>query len=516
MKVISPLFDWLQERGAGVLLHPTALPGNTGIGTLGKGARDFIDLLHEAGMGFWQMCPLGPTGYGDSPYQSFSAFAGNPYLIDLGLLADAHYLHHSELEPLRSLPEQHVDFGAQWEKRWPILRRAADRFLDLIGGALPATHETEIAHSVSFRHFCKAHESWLEPYALFSALKVHYAGKPWTDWPKAYRSYKTAKLLKHEPDTLAEVARQRVLQYWFAQQWEALRAYAREHAVNIIGDIPIFVSMDSADVWAEPELYELSASGKPLAVAGVPPDYFSPLGQYWGNPLYRWDAHAKDNFDWWRQRLAHAFALYDLVRIDHFRGFDTYWRIPAGEADARRGKWAKGPGLPFFKMIRDHFPDCRLIAEDLGLLNDGVRNLRAATGLPGMAILQFAFGDADSAYLPHNLHPNSVLYPGTHDNDTVRGWYQSAPPQARDHMRRYLGVSGENASWDMVRCGYASVSGLFIVALQDLLNLGTEARFNIPGKSAGNWQWRVTNEQLARLHTESVAYLRELKELYRR
>lgn len=516
MKVISPLFDWMQERGAGVLLHPTALPGNTGIGTFGQGAREFIDLLHEAGIGHWQICPLGPTGYGDSPYQSFSAFAGNPYLIDLGLLADSHYLHHSELEPLRNLPADRVDFGAQWEKRWPILRLAADRFLDLIGGGLPTTHESEKAHGASFRHFCKASAQWLEPYALYSALKLHHGGKPWTAWPKAHRSYEAAKLLKHEPDTVAEVARQRVFQYWFAQQWQALRAYADEHAVKIIGDIPIFVSMDSADVWANPELYELSANGKPQAVAGVPPDYFSPLGQYWGNPLYRWSAHAADDFQWWRQRLAHAFAQYDIVRIDHFRGFDTYWRIPAAEEDARKGKWAKGPGLPFFQMIRDHFPDCRLIAEDLGLLSQSVLDLREATGLPGMAILEFAFGDADSAYLPHNLHPNSVLYPGTHDNDTVLGWYEAATQEQRDHMRRYLGVSGENTPWDFIRCGYASVSRLFVVALQDLLSLGSEARFNVPGQSVGNWQWRVTSGQLKTLRHDSAAYLRELKELYRR
>lgn len=516
MKVLSPLFDWLQQRAAGVLLHPTALPGNTGIGTLGRGAQAFIDLLHEAGMTYWQMCPLGPTGYGDSPYQSFSAFAGNPYLIDLGLLVEAHYLHEHELQPLRGLGESEVDFGLQWERRWPILQTAADRFLSLVSGNALVTHETEKAHCASFHNYCKTNAEWLEPYVLYSALKRHNGNKSWFDWPREQRSYASASKQSHHPDVAAEVARQRVYQYWFAQQWQQLRAYAAEKAVQIVGDIPIFVSLDSADTWSHPELYELNAAGKPAAVAGVPPDYFSPLGQLWGNPLYRWDKHAEDNYAWWQQRLRHAFALYDVVRIDHFRGFDTYWRIPAKEKDARRGKWIKGPGLKFFEMIRKAFPHCRLIAEDLGLLSQSVRDLRAASGLPGMAILQFAFDDPDSTYLPHNLSQNSVLYPGTHDNNTSLGWYESAPAQTRDHMRRYLGVSGDNTPWDFIRCGYASVSRLFVVPLQDLLSLDATARFNTPGEPAGNWKWRVSHAQLERLREESTQYLRDLKDLYRR
>lgn len=514
MKVISPLFDWLRERSTGVLLHPTALPGDTGIGTLGKEAMAFIDLLHTCGMGYWQICPLGPTGYGDSPYQSFSAFAGNPYLIDLETLAEDCYLLESELQPLRGLAAAEVDFGYQWEQRWPILQTAADRFLSLLEGHSPLTHEHAKAHGASFANFCKANAEWLEPYALYSALKREHGGKSWFDWPRAQRSYATARALTHSAQVGVEVARQKVYQYWFAQQWQRLRSYAAEKSVQIIGDIPIFVSLDSADTWSRPELYELNANGKPSAVAGVPPDYFSPLGQLWGNPLYAWERHRQDGYGWWQQRLRHAFAMYDVVRIDHFRGFDTFWRIPAREKDARRGKWVKGPGLEFFQMISEKFPDCRLIAEDLGELSQSVRDLRAQTGLPGMAILQFAFDSADSAYLPHNLRRNSILYPGTHDNNTTVGWYESAPLHTRDQMRRYLGVNGEAVSWDMIRCGYASVSRLFVVALQDLLSLGEEARFNVPGQSAGNWKWRVTNQQLERLHSDSAHYLRELKDLY--
>lgn len=531
MKVLSPLFDWLQERAAGVLLHPTALPGDTGIGTLGSGARAFVDLLHDSGIRYWQICPLGPTGYGDSPYQSFSAFAGNPYLIDLHTLADEHMLNEQALAPLRALPQDTVDYHAQWELRWPILREAADHFLALIREEARDTHPSHAGQPAAFRQFCKKNASWLEPYALYSALKHHYNGLCWYQWPQALRSHAAARATlgssnarrapglptQEELECIHQEAdRQRVLQFWFARQWEQLRAYAAERTVQIIGDIPIFVSLDSADVWAHPDLYELNAAGKPTAVAGVPPDYFSPKGQLWGNPLYRWERHAADDYAWWRSRLSHAFSQYDIVRIDHFRGFDTYWRIPAKEQDARRGKWMKGPGLPFFQTIATHFPHCRLIAEDLGDLSQSVRDLRAATGLPGMAILQFAFGDADSTYLPHNLHHNCVLYPGTHDNDTSIGWYEAAPLHTRDHMRRYLGVDGSSTPWDFIRCGYASVCKLFVAPLQDFLSLGTEARFNVPGEPSGNWKWRVSNAQLNQLHQDSAAYLQQLKELYRR
>lgn len=504
-----PLFNWLRERSVGILLHPTSLPGDQGIGVLDQSVDVLLDFLKAAGIRYWQTCPLGPTGYGDSPYQCFSAFAGNPYLIDLADLVRIGLLTNEELAPLRQLPPDHVDYGGVYQTKWSILRKAFDRHQAL--KRIPAPYD-------GFAAFRKAERDWLEPYALFRALKDHFNGQPWWEWPETVRFHRQASgsaLAK----TLADAATAHAFyQYLFFTQWAGVRAKAAARGIGIIGDAPIFVARDSADVWSHPELFLLEPkTGRPRVVAGVPPDYFSADGQLWGNPLYDWKAHAADGYAWWIRRLQADFRLSDIVRIDHFRGFDTYWAIPADAPTARTGRWEQGPGLAFFARIRDALPDCRLIAEDLGELTPAVAALREATGLPGMAILQFAFGgDATNLYLPHNQRANCVVYPGTHDNDTALGWYASADERTRDHVRRYLRIDGREAGWDFVRSAYASVCRLAVLPLQDLLSLGSTARLNTPGLPQGNWQWRCAPEALATLQRDSAPYLRTLGELYGR
>lgn len=504
----GPLFAWLQERSAGILLHPTCLPGSQGIGTLDGACERFLDFLAGAGLRHWQICPLGPTGFGDSPYQCFSAFAGNPYLIDLEALVRAGLLDAADLRPLRALPEDRVDFGALYHLKWPLLHAAHARLRDGRG----------CEPYGSFAAFKRLHAEWLEPYALFRALKDHHQGRPWWEWPDGLRTHADAAGSKRARSLADTIDAHAFTQYLFLGQWAEVRAAAARRRISIIGDLPIFVARDSADVWADPARFELDPhSGQPLAVAGVPPDYFSAEGQLWGNPLYRWEHHAADGFAWWMRRLRAAFALHDIVRIDHFRAFDEYWRIPFPASTARKGSWEPGPGRRFFEQVRHTFPDARIIAEDLGELTPSVIRLREETGLPGMAILQFAFGGgADNSYLPHQLSRNSVLYPGTHDNDTTLGWYASAPEVARDHARRYLGVDGVEIGWDFVRAAYRSVSRLAILPLQDLLSLDSRARLNTPGRPEGNWQWRYRASQLAALGGETTDYLRRLGELYGR
>lgn len=504
------LFQWLEQRGAGVLLHPTSFPGKEGIGTLGEESHRFLDFLQAAGMHFWQICPLGPTGYGDSPYQCFSAFAGNPYLINLEEMMERGFLTEAELEPVRKLPQDKVDFGALWQAKWKLLARAHQRF---VAAGRPDWD------GESFEDFVAREKSWLEPYALFMAIKSQNGGNAWTEWPPEQRSYARAsqlaglaKLVDKDRDA------QRFYQYVFFSQWQALRIEAQRRGIQIIGDMPIFVSADSADVWANPELFDLDEkTGKPRHMAGVPPDYFSEDGQLWGNPLYIWQRHADTQYTWWLARLNAAFQLYDILRIDHFRGFDEYWEIPTPAVNARSGKWRPGPGMDFFRAIQVAFPGAKIIAEDLGLLSPSVLKLRDGAGLPGMAVLQFAFGGkADNSYLPHNTTNNCVIYAGTHDNDTTKGWYAAADEKTKDHVRRYLKVNGSDISWDLVRAAYAATPRLAIVTLQDLLNLGSEARFNRPGKPAGNWQWRYRPEQLETLFGSTAKYLKDLAGMYGR
>lgn len=503
-----PLFNWLNLRSAGLLLHPTSLPGSQGIGVLDESVDRLLRFLKDAGLRYWQVCPLGPTGYGDSPYQCFSAFAGNPYLIDLAALQRAGLLSDDVLLPLRKLPAAHVDFGELYAKKWPALFKAYANF---------SKTPRDLPYG-DFDAFCTEHAPWLEPYALFMALKDHFKGRPWWQWDRKVRFYRDARTSAVAGQVANTARAHRFLQYLFYGQWQEVRAKAAALGIEIIGDAPIFVSRDSADVWAHPELFQLDGqSGEPLAVAGVPPDYFSADGQLWGNPLYDWTRHAATGYAWWLDRLRANFALCDIVRIDHFRGFDTYWSIPADAPTAKSGTWAQGPGLEFFQAVKSALPDCRLIAEDLGELSPSVHELRHATGLPGMAILQFAFGgDSANTYLPHNLVANNVVYPGTHDNNTTLAWYAAAGEKARDHVRRYLRVDGREIHWDFVRAGYSAVSNLAVFPLQDLLGLGASARFNTPGVPAGNWQWRYSADQLEALHRGSANYLRELGGLYGR
>ncbi|HTQ30854.1 MAG TPA: 4-alpha-glucanotransferase [Opitutaceae bacterium] len=502
------LFNWLEERAAGVLLHPTCLPGDFGIGTLDQHAGQFLEFLAAAGFHYWQMCPLGPTGFGDSPYQCFSAFAGNPYLIDPVALVRAGLIPDSAPAPLLFLNSDRVDFGALWRLKWPILFQAYETF----------RRSRAAAPDGDFAAFQNRQTHWLPAYGLFSALKDHFSGRPWWEWPREVRTFAAAQ---NSPLAAALASRSEAhqfFQYLFFGQWAQLKTRAAALGIRLIGDAPIFVALDSADVWASPQLFQLDAAdGRPRAVAGVPPDYFSADGQLWGNPLYDWPVHAADGYAWWFARLQANFELYDVVRLDHFRGFDTYWSVPAGAATARAGAWKPGPGLDFFRAVAARFPGARIIAEDLGEPAASVTALLEATGLPGMTVLQFAFGDkADNPYLPHNHQANSVIYPGTHDNDTARGWYAATDEATRDHVRRYLRVSGNEIGWDLVRTAYASVCKLAVIPLQDLLSLGDEARFNTPGTAAGNWQWRYRASQLEKLKSESSAYLREIASLYGR
>ncbi len=503
------LFNWLQSRSTGVLMHPTSLPGDQGIGVLDSSVDAWLGFLHAAGIKYWQVCPLGPTGYGDSPYQCFSVFAGNPYLIDLQPLVEAGLLAADDLAPLKLLNPTATDFGGVYYYKFPLLHRAYEAF---------AAAKTKPALYGSIDDFRSAHAEWLESYALFQALKDHFKGLPWWDWPVEYRSFDSAKKQKLSAATVQRGFAHSFFQYLFFGQWAAVRAKARLLGIEIIGDAPIFVAADSADVWANPSLFQLDpATGRPTHVAGVPPDYFSADGQLWGNPLYDWDAHARDDYAWWLSRLRANFALCDVLRIDHFRAFDTYWSIPAGSPTAKTGHWRPGPGLAFFQKIHAALLEARMIAEDLGDLTPSVLALRDATGLPGMAILQFAYGgEANNAYLPHHHRANCIIYPGTHDNDTSLGWYATAPEKTRDHVRRYHRIDGREIAWDFIRASYASPCHLAVIPLQDLFSLGSAARFNTPGQPAGNWQWRTTAAQLARLQNDSAAYLHELGDLYGR
>jgi 4-alpha-glucanotransferase len=505
---VRPLSDWLKHRGAGVLLHPTCLPGDQGCGVFDAHAERFLAFLASASVKYWQICPLGPTGYGDSPYQCFSAFAGNPYLIDLVPLVEAGLLADTDLAPLRALPIDRVDYGALHRIKLPLLRQAHAAF---------AAKSVTLPYG-DYAEFRRTHAAWLDDYALFRALKDHHDGASWTEWPAELRDSARARRSPLAAELAGDAEAHAFAQYLFFGQWSRLRAAARGHGIGIIGDLPIFVALDSSDAWANPDLFELDPqTRRPVAVAGVPPDYFSADGQLWGNPLYRWDAHRAEDYRWWIERMRAAFALYDVVRIDHFRGFDTYWRIPLPAENARAGEWLPGPGPGLFRAIEGALPGARIIAEDLGDLTPSVHALREACGYPGMLVLQFAFGgDAANAYLPHHATPNSVIYPGTHDNDTTLGWYQGASEHERDFVRRYLRVSGAEIPWDFIRAAYACASRLAIIPLQDILSLGRDARFNSPGKPEGNWQWRFTDAQLAPHRTGTAAYLRELAQLYAR
>ncbi len=469
------------ERSSGILLPVFSLPSEGGIGTLGRAAYDFVDFLAAAGQRYWQMLPLGPTGYGDSPYQSFSAYAGNPYFVDPTLLVEEGLLTKEEMDAHapKGAPGS-VDYAAIYERRFDLLRAAYARGRERDAAALA--------------RFSDENAAWLPDYALFMALKRHFHMRPWTEWEDEDIRERRPEALEKYKELLAEdIGFFSYVQYLFFRQWDALRAYARGLGIRIMGDMPIYVALDSADVWTRPELFQLGAGLKPVAVAGVPPDYFSSTGQLWGNPLYRWDEMAKDGFSWWRARMAGAARIYDALRIDHFRGFESYWSVPAGETTAIAGSWVKGPGLPLVNALREAAPGMELVAEDLGELDDAARALLEASGLPGMKVLAFAFDAREqSSYLPHAYPKNCVCYVGTHDNMPVMAWRREAAPEDAAFAAEYLGVGcGEEFHMGMIRGGMASAADLFIAQMQDYLGLGAKSRMNAPSTLGGNWKWRL-------------------------
>lgn len=472
-------------RSAGILFHPTSLPGPHGIGALGPAARDWVDFLATAGQKWWQILPLGPTGYGDSPYQCFSALAGNPFLIDLEALRAVGLLTDAELAV--DFPAEHVDFGPVIAFKNRALAQAWERFSAQPRGALRA----------EFEAFVAAEAGWLDDFALFMALKDANGGVSWQEWEPALRLREPAALAEARQKLHATIGLHQFRQFLFFKQWRAVKAYANERGVKLIGDVPIFVAIDSADVWSQPEYFQLDEQRRPLAVAGVPPDYFSATGQLWGNPLYDWEALAADRYAWWVRRLRATLEQVDLVRIDHFRGFEAYWKIPAGMPTAQVGAWTPGPGRALFDEIRAQLGDLPLIAEDLGVITPEVDALRHAAKLPGMRVLQFAFGGAtEDRFLPHMYERDTVVYTGTHDNDTTRGWYEHITEPERDRVRRYLACDGRDVAWDMIRAAWMSVADLAVAPLQDVLDLGSAARMNTPGQPGGNWGWRLRPGQL--------------------
>ena len=491
------------ERASGILLHPTSLPGHFGIGDLGPAAYHWVDWLAGTGCRLWQVLPLGPTGYGDSPYQCFSAFAGNPYLISPEFLLRDNLLHSNDLIEKLDFDPQHVDFGTLIPWKLNLLERAFIRF-----SSTPGAIRTE------FDSFCSENISWLDDYALFMAIKEAHGGGAWGGWPEPLRKRAPAALAQTRKTLADSILRFTFYQFVFFRQWNALRNYAHQKGLRIIGDIPIFVANDSSDVWSHPDLFFLDEELKPTVVAGVPPDYFSPTGQLWGNPLYRWDVHKSNGYKWWLERLRAALKLVDILRIDHFRGFAGYWEIPAGNPTAEEGRWVPGPGADFFNAVRSSLgADLPIIAEDLGLITPDVISLRDQFALPGMKVLQFGFSGPDNPFLPHSYPQNCVVYTGTHDNDTARGWYKSAPEKEKDFARRYLEIDGTDFAWDLIRTAWRSTAVFAIAPLQDFLVLGTEARFNYPSRLGGNWEWRTKEADLS---GELQGRTKELNWLYQR
>ena len=494
-------------RAAGVLLHPTSFPGRFGIGDMGRHAYRFIDFLVGSGLSLWQVLPLGPTGYGDSPYQSFSTFAGNPLLISPDQLVEDGFLPEEAVEDVPRFPDSRVDYGWVIDYKNGLLQQAFAHF----------RRAGSAQQKEAFERFCAEQAAWLDDFALFMAVKNHHVeheGGVWNTWPEEIARRTPQGMRKWAERLQEEVQYHKFLQHLFLEQWLALKRYANERGVRIIGDVPIFVAFDSADVWANPELYFLGEDGSPSVVAGVPPDYFSETGQRWGNPLYRWDRMAENNYEWWTRRVEGTLTLVDIIRIDHFRGFEAYWEIPATEETAVVGQWVEGPGAAVFEAIRERLGELPIIAEDLGVITLEVEQLRDRFDYPGMKILQFAFsGERNSNFLPHNFVRNCVVYTGTHDNETTWGWYRNVDEQARDHLRRYTGRSGDDVAWDMIRLALASVADMAVIPLQDYMDLGNEARMNFPSTESGNWQWRYTENMLSGV----IAYrLRDMVELYGR
>lgn len=469
-------------RASGVLLPVSSLPSEYGIGTFSREAYDFVDLLYKAGQRYWQILPLGPTGYGDSPYQSFSTFAGNPYFIDLAALIEEGLLEESECAACDfGDNKRYIDYEKIYRSRFLLLKKAYKRFLG--------------KDTSGFERFCKKNEFWLPDYSLYMAVKNYFDGASWSQWDEDIRFRRPEAMKRYTQELSEEIGFYSFLQYKFDEQWRALKKYANERGIKIIGDIPIYVAFDSADSWANPKLFQFSEDNMPLAVAGCPPDGFSATGQLWGNPLYDWEYHKKTGYEWWVCRISHCFYLYDIVRVDHFRGFDAYYSIPFGEETAVNGTWKKGPGLELFEVIKEKTGNPPIIAEDLGFLTDSVLKLLRDTGYPGMKVLEFAFHSYEiNNYLPHTYGKNCVVYTGTHDNDTLVGWYEKLGEEDKRFAQEYIGnshISEEKGYWSFIRSALGSVADTAIIPMQDYLGLGSEARMNTPSTLGDNWKWRM-------------------------
>lgn len=489
------------RRSAGILLHPTSLPGRYGIGDLGAGAYRFVDWLAAQGQSIWQVLPLGPTSYGDSPYQTLSAFAGNSNLISLDRLVQDGLLDEGDLADAPPFPSNRVDFG------WVIPYHNQKLKLAYYNFAA----NTEPALNQEFSQFASENQFWLEDFALFIALKRKHKLRPWTEWESELRRRESQALTAAREALAEQINLERFRQWLFYRQWTALKHYAQGNGIRLIGDLPIFVAHDSADVWAHQHEYFLDETGAPTVIAGVPPDYFSPTGQRWGNPLYRWDVMRASGCGWWINRIRALLRLVDFIRIDHFRGFEAYWEIPAGEPTAIKGKWVAGPGASLFHALKAALGELPIIAEDLGVITPGVEKLRDDFGLPGMKVLHFAWSDSANPFLPHNHRVNSIVYTGTHDNNTTRGWWEEeVDERTREFVKDYLGGEIHDIVWTLARVGMRSSARAFIMPMQDVLSLGGGARMNRPGVSAGNWTWRITEAALNHPGKEALLHITRL------
>ena len=493
------------QRSAGILLHPTSLPGYFAIGELGSDAYYFIDFLSHSGQTLWQVFPLGPTGYGDSPYQCFSAFAGNPLLISLEFLIKEGLLTEDECNRVKSFDKHTIDYGTVIKSKSECLQKAFEKY------------QSKLKNDKEFKAFCKENEYWLNDYSLFMAVKNFHGGVSWTNWSEDIAFRIDGAVEKWTKKLKTEIDYQKFLQFKFNEHWQNVKKYAHEKGIKIIGDMPIFIAYDSADLWANRKLFTVDDAGKLKTVAGVPPDYFSPTGQLWGNPLYRWDEMEKDDFAWWRSRFSKLYELVDVIRIDHFRGFEAFWEIPGNAPTAQTGKWVKAPGRKLFKSIKKHLGDVPIIAEDLGVITREVEELRDAFNFPGIKIMQFAFGDSgEKKFLPHNYIPNCVVHTGSHDNDTTRGFFdkekilQSGIYEA---AQEYLGYYGDDICSQLIRTAYASVANLVVIPMQDILGLDSFARMNFPGKLGGNWAWRFSWDQI---HPKIPEQYKRMCEIYER
>ena len=486
-------------RKSGILMHISSLPSDYGIGTMGKEAYNFVDFLKSAKQKCWQILPIGPTSFGDSPYQSFSTNAGNPYFIDMDILREEGLLKKSDYSKLDwGKDRKNVDYETIYENRFKVLKIAFEEFKK---GDLS-----------EFYDFLQKNERWISNYALFMSIKNENDGKSWLEWEDGLRKRDSHSLWKFKSSHEDDVMFWEFVQFKFFEQWNKLKKYANDNGVSIIGDIPIYVALDSAEVWVYPDLFELDENLVPKAVAGCPPDAFSPTGQLWGNPLYNWDRHRECGFNWWIDRIKSATSLYDVVRIDHFRGFEAFWAVPFGSETAINGEWKKGPGHDLFIALEKNLGQgLPIIAEDLGVITPEVEALRDDFHLPGMKILQFAFDDVEeNGFLPHNYTPHSICYTGTHDNDTTLGWYMKAKPESQDKVRRYMNTDGMDVVWDFIRSCFGSVSEMAVVPLQDVFSYDSWARMNTPGIAAGNWQWRYETHMLNDHFTGKLKYVTEL------